>query len=654
MDFKVRSFPYSLKPQRAVGAMTSGEPRPGALLEFTFNSGRVGYADCYPWPELGDAPLAFQISELECGRLTPLTRQSLWHAERDARFRAEGLWLTDNVVLKSHFLIEDIQLFSHTELIQKIAKGFHAFKVKVGKAPEKEILHLRRIFSGLEVPIQLRLDFNSRSNPREFAQFISSLGSELRSLIEFVEDPFSFDWKTWAEASRLAPLALDLEEANVRWELAPEALPFQYFILKPARQDVEKALDLCQKHKLRCVVTSSLDHPLGRFHAAQVAVEVGSIHNTVSGLGYPEVPLSTNQVLLNPRLSLGEQEILQALAKEFPQRDGVWIASSGSSQVQGSSLKLVALSKKALEASARAVNRHLQVTPLDTWAQVLPKFHVGGLGIHIRADLMPNRVVDALKDGKWDPSHFTSVCEEEKITLTSLVPTQVYDLVEGGFPVPSALRAILVGGAAISPELYLKSREKGWPLLPSYGMTEMGSTVAAACLESLENKTQVPAMQILDHVQVQLNPEGRIQISGESLMAGSAQSINGKLVWSEGTEVLTEDLGEISEGALQILGRANEFVKILGEGVNLAKLRLYLQTIQPTGVEILEMPHPRRGMELILVVEEQISSDLQEQIFHSFNQSVAPYEELQRLVRIEKIPRTDLGKVKRAELAQRF
>src|SRR5687768_8875866 len=114
-----------------------------------------------------------------------------------------------------------------------------------------------------------------------------------------------------------------------------------------------------------------------------------------------------------------------------PLRAHVWLATSGST----GALKLTALSKKALLASAASVNRHLQSDAQDVWFCVLPTFHVGGLGIYARALLSGARVVAAA----WDSRTFA---EMEEMTLASLVPAQVADLVRTGLRAPGGVRGI--------------------------------------------------------------------------------------------------------------------------------------------------------------------------------------------------------------------
>ena len=149
-----------------------------------------------------------------------------------------------------------------------------------------------------------------------------------------------------------------------------------------------------------------------------------------------------NVILLNPRFPKADYDKLYSLAEnvqiERQLRSHVWIATSGSTADSIGATKLVALSKKALMASAAAVNLHLQATEKDVWTQVLPHFHVGGLGIEIRAELVGSRVVKALKEAKWDVHHFYKTLNEEGCTLSALVPTQVYDLVANNLHAPKS------------------------------------------------------------------------------------------------------------------------------------------------------------------------------------------------------------------------
>lgn len=334
-------------------------------------------------------------------------------------------------------------------------------------------------------------------------------------------------------------------------------------------------------------------------------------------------------LLLNPRLPREERERLERLYASAPALPGhVWMATSGTT----GSLKLVALSKRAILASAAAVNRHLGASASDVWCCVLPTFHVGGLGIHARAALSGSRVVTAV----WEPRTFVDLCRNERVTLASLVPAQVRDAWE--LQAPPSLRAIVVGGGALSPDSYNAARERGWPLLPSYGMTETASQIATATLEG-------PELIVLDHMEVRIESDGRIALKSEALLSGYATE-DGFEDPKIGGWFTTPDMGSLDGRLLRIAGRTEEFVKIGGESVDLSRLDRILADISADAA-VVAVPDERLGHVIHLVVTRGDAVETTK----AFNERVLPFERARDTHQVASIPRTPLGKLRRAELA---
>ncbi len=135
------------------------------------------------------------------------------------------------------------------------------------------------------------------------------------------------------------------------------------------------------------------------------------------------------------------------------------------------------LSHAALAASAAAWGAALP--PATGWLLCLGLAHVAGLGVAWRAlgggvplhvlPVFDTARVLAILRGEDAPSH------------VSLVPAQLGRLLDeaGGAPAPAGLRAVLLGGASIPPELVRRAVAAGWPIIPTYGLTEAGSGVTA-------------------------------------------------------------------------------------------------------------------------------------------------------------------------------
>lgn len=342
-------------------------------------------------------------------------------------------------------------------------------------------------------------------------------------------------------------------------------------------------------------------------------------------------------LLLNPRMPADDRARLESLAATAPDLPAhVWLATSGTS----GALKLTALSKEALLVSAAAVNRRLDAASNDVWCAVLPTFHVGGLGIHARAYLSGARVVAAA----WDAESFVDICRDQEITLTSLVPAQVSDLVRAGLRAPQALRAAVVGGGAVPPVLYAAAKELGWPVLPSYGMTECCSQVATA-------RSASPDLVLLDHVSARTNEEGLLELRSSALLTGYAIDGQGFVDPKVDGWFRTGDVGEVDGERLRVSGRRGDFVKIGGESVDLSRLDRILAAIaDPARAAVVALPDGRLGHVIALAHV----GDGGERVAELFNERVQPFERIRSVQRVASIPRSPLGKLLRVALRDAF
>lgn len=347
-------------------------------------------------------------------------------------------------------------------------------------------------------------------------------------------------------------------------------------------------------------------------------------------------------LLLNPRLpqkiSLGFQQI-QAYSNKFPAH--IWLTTSGSNQ-----LKLVALHKKAILSSAQSVNQHLKATSKDIWINPLPIFHVGGLGIWARAHLSGAALFPFLD--KWSPQKFHTILEEHQATLTSLVPAQVYDLVINQLKCPKSLRALVVGGGALGESLYHQARLLGWPLLPSYGLTECASQVATATLDSL-HLSNLPKLEVLSHIKIKIDENGKIYLSSPALLTTYAQLEKEELQFSTPVcngWLASEDRGHLMGNTLSLWGRDNSFIKIGGESVEMGRLEKIFEEIKlklqiAFDLVLLAVPDERLGHAIHLFTTHGAIDTLRKH----YDEQVMPYERIRHVHLVDAIPRSPLNKI---------
>jgi O-succinylbenzoic acid--CoA ligase len=365
------------------------------------------------------------------------------------------------------------------------------------------------------------------------------------------------------------------------------------------------------------------------------------------------------------------------LQPEFWQDGGVWIAEPAPSEEGGALAefarhelhvqdwcffqtsgtegvrKWVGLTKAALLASARAVNAHFNLTARDHWLLALPVYHVGGFGVLARSFVCGSRVTKLV--GKWNAAAFVQTCEAVGATLASLVPTQIFDLVAAKLNAPQSMRVVLVGGGALNGELEATALQLGWPIHRTYGMTETASGVAA-------QRTSGADLEVFPIWQVSTDADGVLSVRGEALATGYAVCTAGAWRWESipaETGLRTRDRVEVLQEAgrrcLRFVGREAGSVKILGELVALEPIQNQIEALKLTlglhgaDAAVCDIADLRKEGSLVLAVSGMGAADA-ERMQKSLNATLRPLEHIHETRILHAIPRSDLGKIRLAEL----
>ncbi len=192
--------------------------------------------------------------------------------------------------------------------------------------------------------------------------------------------------------------------------------------------------------------------------------------------------------------------------------------------------------------SAHGVIERLDLRPGDRWLLDLPLYHVGGLGVVVRCVVAGATL--AVPPPEMPP--------EERVarlrpTHASLVATQLGRLLDAGADL-SGLRAVLLGGSAIPPDLLARAVRQRVPVCVSYGMTEMTSTVTATAPgDDLDTSGRPMAGR-----DVRISSAGEIEVGGAVLAA----VMDGTEIRPLGPWHATGDLGHLdADDRLVVTGR---------------------------------------------------------------------------------------------------
>ncbi|MFB6099298.1 MAG: AMP-binding protein, partial [Salinibacter sp.] len=224
--------------------------------------------------------------------------------------------------------------------------------------------------------------------------------------------------------------------------------------------------------------------------------------------------------------------------------------------------------------SAKGSNANLPLRASDRWLLSLPLYHVGGLAILIRCALAGAAVALPDPDGS-----LSAALDATGATHLSLVATQLRRLLGArDGPLPSRVRGVLLGGGPLPDALLRRGHRRDWPLLTSYGSTEMASQVTTtppgAPLDDLRT-----AGRCLPHRRVRVGDAGRIHVAGPTLCRGVEKEgafrdprIDGWLP--------TGDLGRIdAQGRLHVQGRTDRQFVSGGENIQPEEIEAALEHI---------------------------------------------------------------------------
>lgn len=207
----------------------------------------------------------------------------------------------------------------------------------------------------------------------------------------------------------------------------------------------------------------------------------------------------------------------------------------------------------------------------DAWLLSLPLFHIGGLAILNRCALVGATVV--MPDQALSLSQ---QIDQDKLTHLSLVPAQLSKLLADTSSKLKSIKALLLGGGAVSLDLLAELKQRNIASYTSYGMTEMGSQITTGlALSDGSSGKLLPKRELKIEDSV-------IWVRGECLFMGYLTPEGIQAGIDQEGWFYTRDRGEWDEnGNLRILGRVDNMFICGGEN------------IQPEEIEAALKQHPQ-------------------------------------------------------------
>lgn len=269
----------------------------------------------------------------------------------------------------------------------------------------------------------------------------------------------------------------------------------------------------------------------------------------------------------------------------------VVVFSSGTT----STPKGVCLSFQNLYYSALGFSEFFKQQANETSLINLPHHHVGGMMILWRAFFSGGRIVTDF----WAPLDFIS-----------LVPLQLKRMLEDQAKLAhlKKIRVILIGGAALTPQLSKMAATRGLVLYETYGMSESASLITING-------------EVLPYRQLKLDDAGFFNVKGETMAHG--YFINQSFIPFKHEWFKTNDIGKIAvDGKFQFVERADLVFISGGENIN------------PLLVEEVVKQHPEISDAYLMPISDETWGEIGVLIYEPANPSSFSATELNEQLKI--------------------
>jgi len=354
-----------------------------------------------------------------------------------------------------------------------------------------------------------------------------------------------------------------------------------------------------------------------------------------------------------------------------PTAEAFYFATSGSTAVS----KLVAQCHYNAAVNAHAVVQHHKLKRDDRLLACLPIHHVNCLHFTIFATLMAGAHV--ILAPAFDPFRYPRLLDQFRPRIASVVPSVLDALTEiwRRPKLPDDFDYFVSAAAPLSARTLRGVSEKlGARVLQGYGLTEtvnfsatMSPDLPAETYRRFALDAEIPSIgsSLYGNEVAVLNANGdyaapgevgEICMRGHNVMLGYAGNEAATAEAFRFGWFHSQDLGYYEKDSGQtffiLTGRIKNIAKVRGESVSLEEMdRILCALPQVKDAACVAFPHQLLGEEIVaaIVLKQDVSdNEVRAQLRKTFSSTALP----ERIVRLNAIPRTTTGKIRRAQLSE--
>jgi len=289
--------------------------------------------------------------------------------------------------------------------------------------------------------------------------------------------------------------------------------------------------------------------------------------------------------------------------------------------------KEIMLSKQAMLASAEATCRFFSLQQGNNALLCLPVKYIAGKMMVVRA------LAGGLNLLLTEPGSQPQLPEETIVHFAAMVPLQVMNLLGSGQNLHS-VKKLIIGGAAITPELEMQLQQLPSEVYATYGMAETCSHIA---LRRINGSNPEKSYHVLPGITIALDIRGCLVIDASYLPQ----------------PVITNDLVEISApGSFRWIGRYDNLIN--SGGIKVVPEELEMLIAEKTGLvcAVIGIPDNRLGQRLTLIAEKHgkftNTSEVMLELRKILSRNLLP----KQILWVDKFPRNNFFKIDRLRLLE--
>lgn len=295
----------------------------------------------------------------------------------------------------------------------------------------------------------------------------------------------------------------------------------------------------------------------------------------------------------------------------------------------------------------------------NVYMPMTPMFHVHAWGMPYAATMLG---VKQVYPGRYDPATLLALKRREGVDFSHCVPTILRMLLDANAATGESLApwTFVIGGAPLPVALAQEANGAGITPLVGYGMSETGPiiTLARGAPDDVANRCRAGFPAILVQARIDTAHGGELLLRAPWLTQGYATQTDSDALWEDGW-MHTGDVGTLDpDGALRIVDRLKDVIKTGGEWISSVDLEDLL-VAQPGIAEaaVIGAPDAKWGERPVafLVASQGAEPPHPDHLCAALQQHVASgrisrYAIPERLLLIDALPRTSVGKIDKKAL----